>query len=572
MFSPSNPFGRAAKVTPSRAASLPSYSPPTTSPNPSQRGIRKSCYVSSHDKLDDHSTLGNTEILQVEPSRITTNNSADCDGDYTPDIITGLPDMQFERDRHSDKDNNKNEYLFKNCKGITEKVSVLLKLFETHTDNGSSDNSEEQSLVTKVPDKDKDMDIEMDIDMDSCSVQTRATELSGSPLSLGLVETKECSPPYKDKGLDDTKECSPLYRDKDSDVTSSEATSRCIAGTVHTKVMGVLTSLRGTPAISDDGDGASVETISRQLIHFKHTEAVCNRTDAAVVDERRGDCYNDSCRKTSRSNSFAVEDKRLALDIKKFYATPVKKFLPDMMVDDQVVLLGIAAAATLCEKISDDQIYSTGISPLSVPASPSRESTPRIQSLTSSVSGVPVFGMIPSPTPTPTLTPAPTPASASVFASSPCYGYGIPRRDRDRHLSPQPRPLVHTDSDTDSGAGVDVDAEAGSLGVFVHRSDVDKVREILCPTLIEDNSILKLPVSSLMPMPMSMVSANTRVTYSKNGNIRSHKYSVSDAETAQDAEDKAAKRLNIRCQIAHWKYQWELASYQAAKVARLLAD
>ena len=539
MFSPSNPFGRGAKGTPSRAASLPSYSPPTTSPNPPQRGIRKSCYVSSNDNLDDHSTLGNTDILQVEPSRITTNNSADSDGDYTPDIITGLPDMQFERDRHPDKCKNKNEYLFKNCKGITEKVSVLLKLFETHTDNGSSDNSEEHSLVTKV--SDKDMDIEMDIDMDSRSVQTRVTESSGSPLSLGV---------------DNTKECSPQYKDKDSNVTSSEATSRCIAGTEHTKGMGVSTSLRGTPAIPDDGDGASIETVSRQLIHFKHTEAVCHRIDVAVVDESGGECNNESCRNTSRSNSYAVEDKRFATESKKFYATPVKKFLPNVMAEDQVV--PSTTAVTICEKTSDDQIHSTGISPLSVPASPSRESTPRIQSFTSSVSGVPVFGMI--------LTP--TPASASVFAPSPCSG--IPRRDGDRHLGPQPRPLIHTDSD--SSAGADVDAESGALGAFLLRSDVDKVREILCPTLIEDNSILKFSVPSPMPMPMSMLSANARVTYSKNGNIRSHKYSVSDAETAQDAEDKAAKRLNIRCQIAHWKYQWELASYQAAKVARLLAD
>ena len=563
MFSPSNPFGRAAKGTPSRAASLPSYSPTTTSPTPTQRGVRKSYYVSSHDNLDNHSTPENTEILNVEPSRSTTSNATDSDGDYTQDIITGLPDMQFVRDRHPDKDEgkNKNEYLFKNCKGITEKVSVLLKLFETHTDNGSSD-SEEHSLVTTVSDKDKDNDVDMDMDKDSCSVQTSVTELSGSLLGLGL---------------DDTKECSPLYKDKNSDVTSSEATSRCIADAVNTKVMGVSTSLQGTPAIPDSGDGESVETVSRQLIHFKHTEAaVCHRTDVAVVDESGGECCNESYRETSRNNSLAVEDKQFASEYKNFYATPVKKFLPYMMAEDQVAPVGTTAAATLSAKISDDQIHSTGISPLSVPASPSRESTPRIQSFTSSVSGVRDFGMVLTPTSAPALartsasTSAPVriPASASFSASTPSPCNVIPRRDRDRHCSPQPRPLVHTDTDT----GVDAGAVSEPLGVFVLRNDVDTAREILCPTLIDDNSILKLSMSSPMPMPMSMLSANNRVTYSKNGNIRSHKYSVSDAETAQDAEEKAAKRLNIRCQIAHWKYQWELASYQAAKVARLLAD
>jgi hypothetical protein len=46
---------------------------------------------------------------------------------------------------------------------------------------------------------------------------------------------------------------------------------------------------------------------------------------------------------------------------------------------------------------------------------------------------------------------------------------------------------------------------------------------------------------------------------------------MSNVETAEEAEKRAAYRLGIRCQIAKWKYHWELASYQAAKVARLLS-
>ena len=62
---------------------------------------------------------------------------------------------------------------------------------------------------------------------------------------------------------------------------------------------------------------------------------------------------------------------------------------------------------------------------------------------------------------------------------------------------------------------------------------------------------------------------NTNIYVRINRKVRTPEHSV-EIETAEDAEEEAAYRLSIRCEIAMWKYQWELASFQAARVARIL--
>ena len=512
VFSPTNPFGRGAKgafmtpARPARSASLPSYSPTPASPNHghSSRELRKTCSMSASDSVDDHATtIINTGTHTVGTHRSTANCIADSDGDYTPDIITGLPDMQFVRDRNPDK--GKDEYLFKNCKGVTEKVSVLLKLFETHMDDVSVE-SDLCSSVTTVS----------DMDMDCSQVESRFKELS----------------------IDTGKESSSLC--KDSDVTSNEAVSKCIASAVHMKVVGATVSSRAPSAIPCTRDGTTVDPVS--LV-------------TAVTGDSEGECHDNSCTETFQS--VANEEKRFTPGKRMFYATPVRKeYFLNAILGDRLIPQN-KAAATLYEELCHDPICLAGISPLSEPPSPSRESAHRILSCThaSSVSCTPVVVTA--------LVPVPVPIS--VFVSGPCNA--LPKRDR--YFTPPPKTVMDTD--------------AGVHSVFVLRSDVDGLREMLCPctTLTDDTTLLKsssslsssLPVSS----PSPLLSASTRGNYrcesnSKNGIIRSHKYSVTDAETAQDAEDKAAQRLSIRCQIAHWKYQWELVSYEAAKVARLLAD
>jgi hypothetical protein len=215
------------------------------------------------------------------------------------------------------------------------------------------------------------------------------------------------------------------------------------------------------------------------------------------------------------------------------------------------------AAATLYEELCHDPICLAGVSPLSEPPSPSRESVPRILSYTHASSVSCALSSV-SPVIMTALVPVQVQVPVSVSVSGPCNV--LPKRDR--HFTQPPKTVM--------------DTNAGAHSVFVLRSDVDGLREILwpCTTLTDDTTLLK---SSSLPVSSPLLSASIRGNYrcesnSKNGIIRCHKYSVTDAETAQDAEDKAAKRLNIRCQIAHWKYQWELVSYEAAKVARLLAD
>ena len=487
---------------PARSASLPSYSPTPASLNhdSSSRELRKSCSMSASDSVDDHATtIRNIGTHTVGPCHSTATGIADSDGDYTPDIITGLPDMQFVRDRHPDK--SKNDYLFKNCKGVTEKVSVLLKLFETHVDDVSVE-SDLCSSVTTVS------------DMDSSHVKSRFRELS----------------------IDTAEESSSLC--KDGVVTTNVDVSGCIAGAVHTKVMGVTVSSRDTTAIPSTRDGMPVDPSS--LI----TAAV------AVMSGGEGECYDNSCSETIQS--VAIEEKRFTPGSRKFYATPVRKeHSLNAILGDRLIPQN-KAAATLNEELSYDPICLAGISPLSEPPSPSRESLPRVLSY-AHASSVPCAPSFASPVFVTALVPVP------VFVSGPCNV--LPRRDR--YLT-SPHKTV-------------IDIESEPHDVFVLRSDVDCLREILCPstTLTEDTALLKS--SSSLPVSSPLPSASTRGNYrcesnSKNGIIRIHKYSVTDAETAQDAEDKAAKRLNIRCQIAHWKYHWELASYEAAKVARLLAD
>jgi hypothetical protein len=511
VFSPSNPFGRGAKgafmtpARPARSASLPSYSPTPASPNHghSSRELRKTCSMSASDSVDDHATtIINTGTHTVGTHRSTANCIADSDGDYTPDIITGLPDMQFVRDRNPDK--GKDEYLFKNCKGVTEKVSVLLKLFETHMDDVSVE-SDLCSSVTTVS------------DMDCSHVESRFKELS----------------------IDTAKENSSLC--KDSDVTSNEAVSKCIAGAVHMKVMGATVSSTATSAIQCTRDGTTVDPVS---------------SVTAVTGDSEGECHDNSCTETFQS--VANEEKRFTPGKRMFYATPVRKEHSSNVILGDRLIPQNKAAATLYEELCHDPICLAGISPLSEPPSPSRESVPRIltyahaSSLScapSSVSPVFVTALVPVPVP--------------VFVSGPC---NVPPK-RDRYFTPPPKTAMDTD--------------AGAHSVFVLRSDVDSLREILCPstTLTDDTTLhtSSFSLSSFLPVSSPLLSASSRGNYrcesnSKNGIIRSHKYSVTDAETAQDAEDKAAKRLSIRCQIAHWKYQWELVSYEAAKVARLLAN
>ena len=508
VFSPSNPFGRGAKgafmtpARPARSASLPSYSPTPASPNHghSSRELRKTCSMSASDSVDDHATtIRNTGTQTVGTHRSTANCIADSDGDYTPDIITGLPDMQFVRDRNPDK--GKDEYLFKNCKGVTEKVSVLLKLFETHMDDVSVE-SDLCSSVTTVS------------DMDCSHVESRFKELS----------------------IDTAKESASLF--KDSDVTSNEAVSKCIAGAVHTKVMGATVSSTATSAIPCTRNGTTVDPVS--LV-------------TAVTVDSEGECHDNSCTETFQS--VAIEEKRFTPGKRMFYTTPVRKeHSLNVIIGDRLIHQN-KAAATLYEELCHDPICLAGISPLSEPPSPSRESAPRIlsyahaSSLSGALSSVTALATVPVP--------------VFVPVSGPC---NVPPK-RDRYFTPPTKSVMDTD--------------AGPNSVFVLRSDVDGLREMLCPctTLTDDTTLLKSSSSSLsLPVSSPLLSASSRGNYrcestnSKNGIIRSHKYSVTDAETAQDAEDKAAKRLSIRCQIAHWKYQWELVSYEAAKVARLLAD
>jgi hypothetical protein len=510
VFSPSNPFGRGAKgafmtpARPARSASLPSYSPTPASPNHghSSRELRKTCSMSASDSVDDQATtIRNPGTHTVGTYRSTANCVADSDGDYTPDIITGLPDMQFVRDRNPDK--GKDEYLFKNCKGVTEKVSVLLKLFETHMDDVSLE-SDLCSSVTTVS------------DMDCSHVEIRFKELS----------------------VDTAKESSSLC--KDSDVTSNEGVSKCIAGAVHTKVLGVTVCPRAPSTIPRTRDRTTVDPVSL--------------VSAAVSDVER-ECHDNSCTETFQS--VANEEKRFTPGKRMFYATPVREHSLNAILGDRLIPQN-KAAATLYEELCQDPICLAGVSPLSEPPSPSRESVPRILTYAhaSSVSGAPSSL---SPAFVTALATVPVPVPVPVFMSGPSNM--LPKRDR--YLTPPPKTVMDTD--------------AGPNSVFVLRSDVDGLTEILCPctTLTEDTTLLKS--SSSLPVSSPLLSASTRGNYrcesnSKNGIIRSHKYSVTDAETAQDAEDKAAKRLNIRCQIAHWKYQWELVSYEAAKVARLLAD
>jgi hypothetical protein len=510
VFSPSNPFGRGAKgafmtpARPARSASLPSYSPTPASPNHghSSRELRKTCSMSASDSVDDQATtIINTGTHTVGTHRSTANCIADSDGDYTPDIITGLPDMQFVRDRNPDK--GKDEYLFKNCKGVTEKVSVLLKLFETHMDDVSVE-SDLCSSVTTVS----------DMDINSSHVESRFKELS----------------------IDTAKESSSLC--KDSDVTSNEAVSKCIAGAVHTKVMGVTVSPRASSAIPRTRDGTTVDPASFVT---------------AVRGDSEGECHDNSCTETFQS--AANEEKRFTHGKRMFYATPVKTdHSLNAILGDRLIPQN-KAAATLYEELCHDPICLAGISPLSEPPSPSRESLPRILTYAhaSSLSGA-------ASSVTPVFVTALVPVPVPVFG--PC---NVPPK-KDRYLTPPHKTVTDTD--------------AGAHSVFVLRSDVDGLREILCPctTLTEDTTLKSSSsLSSSLPVSSPLLTSSTRGNYrcesnSKNGIIRSHKYSVTDAETAQDAEDKAAKRLNIRCQIAHWKYQWELVSYEAAKVARLLAD
>ena len=64
---------------------------------------------------------------------------------------------------------------------------------------------------------------------------------------------------------------------------------------------------------------------------------------------------------------------------------------------------------------------------------------------------------------------------------------------------------------------------------------------------------------------------NTNKHVRKNRKVRTRTSQHSfDIASAEEAEEEAAYRLSIRCEVAMWKYQWELASFQAARVARIL--
>jgi putative hemolysin len=591
VFSASNPFGRVPKViapAPSSSSSSSSSSSfSSSSCAVSSAPAEDTDYPSKDDKFEYQKTVDVPE-KKTRESKVRGNQESEC----IHDCITGLPDMHLVRDHDQSKDQTESPY--NNCQGVFEKVSVLLKLFQTHTDDVPSEKEETSDLFVMpemtpafvsmtrrsntpvdhsnqpsalspltiiIPDADGDRRVsgviamtddiyqESDSTDPILAVKTPMRSMKAPTLSPDLAtKLAECS-------LNRSPRVSPLSSGREYYLSPETR-----EGLVRTDSGDQISPLS---ACSHTIHESSLPVLSPLELPALEVKVDCSTPTASP---RSGTCYTPGGRLVTvtdsgkKGSAVSTKPNRMfnARGRGDSFKTPPPASKSDYSVSRSDVdrLRGLLCVPLNTDRGPSDRNDSTeaaaagGGGGSSISRSLSTNSPGSMSACRAAVSRV--------------IAPTATRRGGIIGWVGPSGFISDTTECAKSLILEGPTSLM-----METGRVQKEGRMRRSIGSRDFSSnDVSPISTT--PTGLEEERDGRECMVSTRTYNVGFNSAEFE---SSSEIMRTYAVEavMSNIETAEEAEKRAAYRLGIRCQIAKWKYHWELASYQAAKVARLLS-
>lgn len=643
IFSASNPFGRVPKATvpapSSSSSSSASSSVSSSSLVVTSTPAEDTDYPLKESKIEFQKTGYTSEKKIRRESKVRDNQESDS----THDSITGLPDMQLVRDHNQSKSPTESPY--NNCQGVLEKVSVLLKLFQTHTDDVPSEREETSSLfvMPEMTPAYVSMSRRSNTPIEHSNQSTAGTKDTISPLTVifpdvdrgvrgvsgsGVIaltddiyqesnptdpilaaktpmrnnKASNFSPDLPTKLAECSLRRSPREHSLSSkDYFSSPETRECptrsnssdqispLSDGSHLIQEGKLGNLSPLelPMLGMKLDANSVATSPVSGTSYTPTghPTTTPPTTAATAITTVTESAKRLSIMSARSNRMFSASRGRGDSFKT--PPPVSKSDYNVSRSDVDRLKGLLCVSLNTDLGSDDRIESTegegegeGADEeegcegegggrergrergSSICRSPSTHSPGSMSACRAAVSRV--------------IAPSATRRGGIVGWVGSTESISDRDTDRDRDSTGCAKSLIlvesNTNSSTPSSDSGKVQKE-GRMRRFIgsrdgYSNDVSPISTT--PTGVEEDIDGKVRTGFNRTYTVGL---NSAAFESSSEIMRTYTVEaiMSNIETAEEAEKRAAYRLDVRTQIAKWKYNWELASYQAAKVARLLS-
>lgn len=593
-FSACNPFGRAPKAIAPAPSSSSSFVAPSAPAEDTD-------YPPKESKFEHHKT-GNITEKKIRDIKVRDNQETES----SHDSITGLPDMQLVRDHNQSKDQIDSPY--HNCQGVLEKVSVLLKLFQTHTDDVPSE-TEETSDLFVMPEMTTayvSMSRRSNTPVDHLNQPETHTRDTLSPLTIicpdadGGIRGVSGVIAMTDDVYQGSQIAEPLLavktplRSMKAPTFSPDITTKLAECSLNRsprersfstvkdrflslEVRDCLTRTSSRDQISPKSDSSHtiyesgltilspLELPGFDMKLDSNSPTASGLSDSAYTFSDRPVTASESGRKLSvpiisPRHSRMIHTSRGRGDSFKT-PPPVTKLDYSVSRSDVDRLRGLLCVPLITDRGSSDRNDVTV---------GDREGERGGSSICRSFS-----------------TNSPGSMSACRAAVSRVVAPSAARRNSS---------IGWESSRSSSGCTSDTDITdfAKSLildGSGSHLTDLERVqKEGRMRRIMGSRDRSSSDVSPVSSTPRGQEDerdererTGSNRTYSVGLNSAGYDCSseimrtyaieavMSNIETAEEAEKRASYRLEVRCQIAKWKYHWELASYQAAKVARLLS-
>jgi hypothetical protein len=541
-------------------------------------------YPSKNDKFE-YQRIVDVPEKKTRESKVRGNQESEC----IHDCITGLPDMHLVRDHDQSKDQTVSPY--NNCQGVFEKVSVLLKLFQTNTDDVPCEMEEtsdlfvmpemtpafvsmsrrsntpvdlsNQPLTIIIPDADGDLGVSSAIAMtdDIYQESDSANPILAAKTPMRSMKAPTSSPDLSTKlaecSLNRSPRVSPLSSGREYYLSSETR-----EGLVRTDSGDQISPLS---ACSHTIHECSLCILSPLELPALEVKVDCSTPTASP---RSGTCYtpggrlvtiNDSGKKGS---SVSTKPNRMFNTMGRgdSFKTPPPASKSDYSVSRSDVdrLRGL-----LCVPINTDRGPSDW-----------NESTEEGGGIGGGGGGSSICRSL--------STNSPGSMSACRAAVSRVISPTAARRGG---IIGWVGPRGFISDTTECANSLILEAPTSPLMESGRVQKEGRMRRSIGSRDFSSNDVSPIsttPTGLEVERDGRECMVSTR-TYSVGFNSAEFDSSseimrtyavgavMSNVETAEEAEKRAAYRLGIRCQIAKWKYHWELASYQAAKVARLLS-
>jgi hypothetical protein len=599
VFSACNPFGRAPKAIVRAPSSSSSSSASSTSSSfvVSSAPAEDTDYPSKENKFEYQKPL---DVPEKKTREIEVKDNHESESIH--DCITGLPDMHLVRDRSPCKVLADSPY--NNCQGVLEKVSVLLKLFQTHTDDVPSEKEETSDLfvVPEMTPAFVSMSRRSTTPVDHSNQPTAYTSDSLSPLSIIVPDTdaggdgdgvadigfrgvsgvlamtnhiyeesdpadpivavktpmrSHTAPTFSPDLATKLAECSLNTSPRESSLSSekeycsSPETRECL---VRTDRRGQVSPLSDCCLATHEGCPPDLSPMELPELELKVD--FCSPT----TSPRSGTCYTPGDRPVTVADSgkkgsiVSMKPNRMfnARGRGDSFKTP-----SPVSKSDVDRLRGLLCAQLNTDRGSCDRNDSTEASAeeggggvgSSICRSLSTNSPGSMSACRAAVS------RIVEPTAV---------RRGSIIGWVGSSGFTSGTKDCAKSLI-----LEGSNGHLESGRVQKEGRVRRSVGSRDYSSyDIPPVST--APTGLEEESEGRDFIVSNRTYNVGLNSAAVDCS-SEIMRTYAAEAVMSNVETAEEAEKRAAYRLGIRCQIAKWKYHWELTSYQAAKVARLLS-